>query len=92
MKTALRLTLAACTGLVLAACGPTQHFTQKQMESMTGQSMDMVRKQIGGPYVVTNAGESVWWDYDGITMPDGSKDGTCQIVFVHEVAKQVKCQ
>jgi len=92
MKTALRLTLAACAGLVLTACGPQQHFTQKQMESMKGHSMDMVRNQIGGPYVVTNAGESVWWDYNGIVMPDGSKDGTCQLVFVKDVVSKVRCQ
>ena len=92
MKTALRLALAASTVLFLAACGPKQHFTQKQMESMKGHSMDMVRNSIGGPYVVTDAGSSVWWDYNGITMPDGSKEGTCQLVFVKDVVSEVRCQ
>lgn len=92
MKTALRLALAASTGLLLAACGPQQHFTQKQMESMKGHSMDWVRHTIGGPYVTTDAGRSWWWDYNGIIMPDGRKDGTCQVVFVKDVATEVKCQ
>lgn len=92
MKTALRLALAISTGLVLSACGPQQHFTQKQIESMKGHSMDWVRNTIGGPYVTTDAGSSEWWDYHDIITPDGRKDGTCQIVFVKEKATQVKCQ
>ena len=92
MKTALRLALATFAALLLAACGPTVHYTQKQMESMAGHSMDMVRSKIGGPYVVTDAGSSMWWDYNGIIMPDGRKDGTCQIVFVKGIATKVRCQ
>ena len=91
MKTALQVVLAACAGLALTACGPQVHITQKQMESMKGHGQEWVRNAIGGPYVMTNAGASIWWDYNGIAMPDGSKDGTCQIIFVHDVAKQVKC-
>lgn len=92
MKTTLRLSLAACTALLLCACGPQQHFTQKQMESMAGHGMDWVKDRIGGPYVVTNAGSSVWWDYNNIVMPDGRQDGSCQLVFVKGMVTQVKCQ
>jgi hypothetical protein len=91
MKTTLRLTLAACTGLALAACGPQIHPTRKQMESLVGLSMDAVRHKVGGPYVVTNAGESVWWDYNNVAMPGGSNDGQCQVIFVNEVATKVRC-
>lgn len=92
MKTSLRLILAASVGILLSACGPSQHFTQKQMESMKGHGMDWVKDRIGGPYVVTNAGQSIWWDYNGIIMPDGRKDGTCQLVFVKNMVTQVRCQ
>ncbi|MBI1173947.1 MAG: hypothetical protein GC139_01625 [Sideroxydans sp.] len=91
MNTAQRLTLAACAAFALAACAPQMHPTKEQVESVKGLSMDAVQKKIGGPYVVTNAGDSVWWDYNGITMPDGSKGGTCQVIFVNGVASQVKC-
>ena len=91
MNKASRLVLAVIAGAALAACAPKVHPTKAQLESMAGLSMDAVAAKIGGPYVVTNAGESIWWDYNGIAMPDGSKDGTCQIIFVHDVAKQVKC-
>ena len=91
MNKALRLVLPLCIGAALAACAPKPHLTQKQIESMAGKTMDAVKRSIGGPYVVTNAGDSVWWDYNNIIMPDGTKDGTCQLVFVHDVVKEVKC-
>ena len=92
MKTALQLALVAIVGLVLSACGPQQHFTQAQIESMNGHGMDWVKDRIGGPYVVTDAGESVWWDYNNIIMPDGRKDGTCSLVFVKGMVTKVKCE
>lgn len=91
MNTAQRYALAACATLALTACAPKMHPTKEQVESVTGLSMDAVTAKIGAPYVVTNAGESVWWDYNGIAMPDGSKNGTCQVIFVNSVASKVKC-
>lgn len=91
MNTVQRLSLAIFGVLALAACKPRMHPTQQQVKDVVGLSMDAVKKKIGGPYVVTNAGESVWWDYNELAMPGGSKDGTCQVIFVKGVATKVKC-
>lgn len=91
MNTALRLALAACATVVLAACGPKMHPTKEQVESVRGLTMDAATAKIGGPYVVTNAGDSVWWDYNNVLMPDGSKNGSCQVVFKNGIAIEVKC-
>jgi outer membrane protein assembly factor BamE (lipoprotein component of BamABCDE complex) len=82
---------AACAALALSACAPRQNLTTKQVQSVAGMTMDQVEAKLGGPYVVTNAGDSVWWDYNDITTPDGRTSGTCQVVFVNGVASKVKC-
>lgn len=91
MNKASRLMLIAAAALALTACAKRQHPTQEQVKSVVGLSMEAVKAKIGGPYVVTNAGESVWWDYNEIAMPGGSNDGTCQVIFVNGIASKVKC-
>jgi hypothetical protein len=85
-----RLMLAAGMGL-LAACAPKPHLTQQQVEGVSGLGMEEVKARLGGPHVVTNAGDSVWWDYDRIMTPDGKDDGTCQIIFKQGRANTIKC-
>jgi hypothetical protein len=91
MTTTRIMFLTACAALLLAACSPRPRLTTKDVEGVSGMTMDQVQERLGGPYVVTNAGDSVWWDYNDIIEPDGRDTGTCQVVFVNGVASKVKC-
>lgn len=88
MTTSRRLLFTALAVLAIAACAPRPKLTEQDVKSVAGMTMDQVKSKLGGPYVVTNAGDSVWWDYNDI---QGNASGTCQIVFVNGVANKIKC-
>jgi outer membrane protein assembly factor BamE (lipoprotein component of BamABCDE complex) len=91
MTTPSRLIFTALAALALAACAPRQQLQEKDVKSVIGMTMDQVESKLGGPYVVTNAGDSVWWDYNDVTKATGNYSTTCQIIFVNSVATKVKC-
>jgi len=91
MSTTRRLTLAACAALALGACTPQQHLTTQQVQSVAGLSMEDVNAKLGRANSITNAGDSVWWEYTEITTPNGNNDGSCHVVFRDGVAVAVKC-
>lgn len=84
-----RLIFAAA--IALAACTPKMHPTLEQVKSVQGLGMEEVKAKIGGPHVVTDAGDSVWWDYDNIALPNGNHDGACQIIFRKGRVDTIKC-
>jgi hypothetical protein len=88
MTSTHRMLLTACAALALAACTPRPKLNVKDVKGVAGMSMDQVQARLGGPYVVTNAGDSVWWDYNDI---QGNASGTCQVVFKNDVASEVRC-
>lgn len=75
----------------LAACKQSPPLTIQQIESVKGLGMDAVRAKIGGPHVVTDAGESVWWDYDNVTTSDGKPANNCQVIFKKGIVAEVHC-
>jgi hypothetical protein len=77
--------------IVLAACAPKPHLTTLQVQGVMGLSMEEVKAKLGGPHVITNAGDSVWWDYDDVTTPDGNGSVSCQVVFKKDTVSQIKC-
>jgi hypothetical protein len=91
MKSVYLLSLAVCAALVLGACTERQHLTDKQVKSVVGLSMSAVDDKLGRASSITDAGDSVWWEYIGITMPNGNTDGSCHIVFKKGVAVEVRC-
>ncbi len=90
MNPTSRLILTACMGMALAACSPQPHLTAQQVQSVKGLGMEQVKAKLGGPHVVTDAGDSVWWDYDTVTT-EGKSAGSCQVIFKKGVADQIKC-
>lgn len=91
MNTARLLTLSACAALMLGACAPKPTMTDKDVKSVVGMSMSAVDAKLGRASSITDAGDSVWWEYINITMPNGNTDGSCHVVFRHNVAVEVKC-
>lgn len=91
MSTARRLILTACAALALAACTPAQHLTTKQVESVAGLTMEAVNAKLGRASSITDAGDSVWWEYINIITPNGNSDGSCHITFRKGIAVAVKC-
>jgi len=91
MKTVRLLSLAACAALMLGACTERPHLTDKQVKSVVGLSMSEVDAKLGRASSITDAGNSVWWEYIGIAMPNGTTDGSCHVVFKNGVAVEVKC-
>jgi hypothetical protein len=91
MNTIHRLTLTACAALALAACTPQPHLTTQQVQSVTGLSMGEVYTKLGRASSITNAGNSVWWEYVGITTANGNNDGACHVVFKNDVVSEIKC-
>jgi hypothetical protein len=85
------LSLATCAALVLGACTERPHLTAQQVKSVVGLSMGVVDSQLGRASSITDAGDSVWWEYIGIAMPNGTTDGSCHIVFRKGVAVEVRC-
>ncbi len=86
-----RMALVACFGIALAACAPKPQLTAQEVQSVGGLSMEAVEAKLGSPHVITNAGDSVWWDYDNIVMPDGKSKSSCQIVFKKGTVDSIKC-
>ncbi len=91
MNTTRLLTLSACAALMLGACAPKPTMTDKDVKSVVGMSMSAVDAKLGRASSITDAGDSVWWEYINITMPNGNTDGSCHVVFRHNVAVEVKC-
>ena len=91
MNTIRLLSLAACTALTLGACTPSQHRTVQDVKSVVGLSMSAVDAKLGRASSITDAGDSVWWEYIGIAMPNGTTDGSCHVVFRKGVVVDVKC-
>ncbi len=94
MNRSRNATLALCLSgalFALAACAPKPRVTTQQVQSVSGLSMDEVKAKLGGPHVVTDAGDSVWWDYDNVTMPDGTGSVSCQVIFKKGVVDRIKC-
>ncbi len=79
------------TMLTLAACAPKPQLTTQQVLGVKGLSKDAVREKLGGPHVVTDAGDSIWWMYDDVAMPDKQNTTSCQVIFRKGVADTVKC-
>ncbi len=90
MNTTRLLTLA-CAALLLAACHSRPAMTTQDGKSVLGLSMGAVDARLGRASSVTNAGDSIWWEYIGITTPAGNTDGSCHIVFRNSVAVEVRC-
>jgi hypothetical protein len=90
MNTIRLLTLAAAA-LMLGACTPKPPMTEKDVKSVVGLSMSDVDAKLGRASSITDAGDSVWWEYINITMPNGNTDGSCHVVFRKNVAVDVKC-
>ncbi len=91
MNTTRLLTLAAVAAIALAACTPRPKITTQQVQSVTGLGMADVEAKIGRATSVTNAGDSIWWEYINVTTPNGNDDGACHIVFRKGIAVEVKC-
>ncbi len=95
MNTTRTLTFAALVVsgalLALSACTPKPHITTQQVQGVMGLSMDEVRAKLGGPHVVTDAGDSVWWDYDDVAAADGKGSASCQVIFKKGVVDRIKC-
>ncbi len=91
MNTMRLLTVAACAALLLGACTPRPKLTEQQVKSVVGLTQDQVQDRIGSPESTTNAGDSIWWEYIGITRPNGTSDGACHVVFKKDVVTEVKC-
>lgn len=91
MNTVRLLSLAACAALMLGACAERPHPTAQQVKSVVGLGMDAVSSKLGRASSITDAGDSVWWEYIGIVMPNGSTDGDCHVVFRKGVAVEVRC-
>ena len=91
MKGIRLLLLAACAALMLGACTERPHLTVQQVKSVVGLSMSEVDDKLGRASSITDAGDSVWWEYIGIAMPNGTTDGSCHVVFRRGVAVDVKC-
>jgi len=85
------LILTAIAALALAACTPQPHLTMQQVKSVTGLSMEDVNAKLGRASSITDAGDSVWWEYIEIATPDGNNDGSCHVVFRKGIAVDVKC-
>lgn len=91
-----RLTLSACAALALAAlalsaCAPKPHLTMQQVQSVAGLGMGDVNAKLGRASSITDAGDSVWWEYIDIATANGNNDGSCHIVFRKGIAVNVKC-
>lgn len=91
MNTPRLITLAAFTALALAACAPKTHLTSQQVQGVAGLSMDAVSAKLGRASSITDAGNSVWWEYIGVTLPNGNTEGSCHVVFKQGVAVEVRC-
>ncbi len=91
MNTTRLLAFAACTALLLGACTPRPRMSTEDVKSVKGLSMAAVDAKLGRASSVTNAGDSMWWEYIGLTTPSGNTDGSCHIVFRNGVATEVKC-
>ncbi|HEY5993963.1 MAG TPA: hypothetical protein VIU46_05095 [Gallionellaceae bacterium] len=91
MSTTRLLTLSACAALVLGACTPKPHLTTEDVKNVVGLSMGAVDAKLGRASSITDAGDSVWWEYINIIKPNGNTDGSCHIVFRKNVAVEVKC-
>lgn len=91
MNITRRLILIAGVALALAACTSRPPLTVKQIESVKGLSMQEVQARLGMGDSVTNAGDSIWWEYINVATPDGNNDGDCHVVFKDEVATEVRC-
>ncbi len=83
--------LALCATLMLGACAPRPKLTEQQIKGVSGLSMDQVEDKIGSPTSVTNAGNSVWWEYINVDLGNGRTDGDCHVVFKNGVVSEVKC-
>jgi hypothetical protein len=91
MITTRLLTLAAGAALLLGACAPKSHLTTEQVKSVVGLSMEAVSQKLGRASSITDAGNSVWWEYIEVAKPNGNTDGDCHIVFRQGVAVEVRC-
>ena len=91
MNTARLFSLAACAALLLAACSQRPPMTPQDVKSVVGMSMSDVDAKLGRANSITDAGDSTWWEYINITMPNGNTDGSCHVVFRRNVAVEVKC-
>jgi hypothetical protein len=91
MRTTRILILAACAALALGACTPKEPLTRQQVKSMVGLSMGDVNAKLGRASSITNAGDSIWWEYIGIATTNGANDAACHIIFKDGVAKEVRC-
>ncbi len=85
------LALSLGAALLLGACTPRPKMTTQAVKSVVGLSMADVDAKLGRATSITNAGDSIWWEYDGLTTPAGNTDGSCHIVFRNSVAVEVRC-
>jgi len=91
MKVSRPLITAACAALALVACTPRPHLAAQDVKSVVGLSMADVEAKLGRATSVTDAGDSMWWEYDGIVTANGNNDASCHVVFRKGIAVQVKC-
>ena len=81
---------AMLAALMMTACGPAKKLTTRQVEGVVGLSEDEVRAKLGGPHYLTNAGDSVWWSYDGVTDENGAPV-ECHVVLKGGRVDKVEC-
>ncbi len=91
MNRITKMILLTCAGLAFAACSPRPHVNLQQVQSVMGLNMDQVRAKLGGPHVVTDAGDSVWWHYNEVTTADGKSAVSCQVIFTKGVVNRINC-
>jgi hypothetical protein len=89
-KTGTALAAAMLVALMLTACGPAKKLTTQQVQSVVGLSEDEVRAKLGGPHYLTNAGESVWWSYDGVIDTNGAPV-ECHVILRAGRVDKVEC-
>jgi hypothetical protein len=76
--------------LALAACQPQKSLTTRQVQEVVGLSEDEVRARLGGPHYLTDAGDSVWWNYDGVAGASGVSV-SCHVILKAGRVDRVEC-
>lgn len=76
--------------LALGACKPEKPLGYQQVQGVVGLSESEVHARLGGPHYLTDAGESVWWNYDGVTGANGYAV-SCHVIFKAGIVDKVAC-
>jgi outer membrane protein assembly factor BamE (lipoprotein component of BamABCDE complex) len=89
-KTGAAFAATALAVFMLVACESGKQLTTKQVQAVAGMGEDEVRARLGGPHYLTNAGDSVWWNYDGVADASGAPV-SCHVIFKAGRVDKVEC-